>query len=105
MSIVGVGVCKIWDDAKLQVIDEWCNSFVGLELFLLLRFPDNGANFESSFESQNQSLEADIARDTGDLTGISNAQWAIWGRGTVTRMRSLDMADCDQERLAIILEY
>jgi hypothetical protein len=40
---------------------------VRLEFGGLFSFADDRADLESSFERQNQSLEADVARDTGDL--------------------------------------
>lgn len=72
VRIKGVGVREVSDDRPLQVGCVRCDSSVGLELGGLFSLADNSANFEAPFKSKNQSLESDVARDAGDLGGVSN---------------------------------
>jgi hypothetical protein len=62
-----IRVCQDWDHDKTQLVEIWLHSRMSLELGDLLGSAYGGSNFVAGFQGENHSLEANVARDTGDL--------------------------------------
>ncbi len=97
---VGVRFRKIRNEDPLEITGVGCDTTVRLEFLHLFSFPDDSANFESAFESENQRLKSNISGYTGDLGTMSNHLQQCW-RGALTRMRSPAMMNCSEEVLMV----